>query len=687
MGPYCKIRFRWLFPVISLFILFSFATGVSSRVSTEKTLLIGSNKDFSPFEFENKKGNADGYSVDLMNAVAKKQNLKIRIILDTWSNIYNDLEDGKVDAVTGMLYSKERDESFDFSAPTFIISYALFKRKETDIESLDELMGREVITVKDVYAYEWLRARTSLKSIISVKSPAEALQLLASGKHDCVILPRLHGVNLLDDLKIDNVESFGPPVLNQKFCFAVANGNSDLLAELNDGLFSLQQSGEYDDIYLKWISVSKHSKMDRKVRFYASLFFAVIVFALISIGFWNWLLKRTVRLKTKEIRQNEARLNDIIEGIPIPSFVVDENHTVTHWNKACELLTGKTSVTMVGTRNHHKVLYDNQPYSIVDLLLDKILAKSVQQHDGTIYRESLILPGAYETEIFCSNLGMNGRWLYGSAVLLRDEAGKVNGAIETWQDLTESKQLERQLVQTQKMEALGTLAGGIAHDFNNILSAVIGNAELTILNLPNESALNDNQGHILAAARRAKNLVKQILTFSRQAEVKAVPVHVCSIVKEALELVTISLPANISVTRDIQSDALVMADASHLHQIVMNLCTNAFHAMKDSGGILKVRLNEERLEENQTGHEVGLIPGEYVKLTVRDSGHGIPIGIQDKILDPFFTTKKRGEGTGMGLSVTHGIVRQYSGQMKLDSAPGKGSTFCVYLPKYIATPN
>jgi len=147
------------------------------------------------------------------------------------------------------------------------------------------------------------------------------------------------------------------------------------------------------------------------------------------------------------------------------------------------------------------------------------------------------------------------------------------------------------------------------------------------------------------------------------------------------ELFSISLPPDITISKDIQSNALVIADASHIHQIVMNLCTNALHAMKDTGGILSVSLNEVRVDETKNSPAICLIPGEFVKLTVTDTGHGIPTSIQDKILDPFFTTKKRGEGTGMGLSVTHGIVQQYNGIIIFDSEPGKGTTFYVYLPK------
>ncbi len=418
------------------------------------------------------------------------------------------------------------------------------------------------------------------------------------------------------------------------------------------------------------------------MRYYTLLIPSVIVCGLFVIGFPNLLLKRR-RVKAKSLHQNNFILNNLLEGIPIPTFVVDKNHVVTHWNRACESLTGKTSVQMVGTKDHPKAFHDAQPYSIADLLLDNALSKSIQKHGNGIYKKSSTMAGAYETEIFCRHLGINGKWLYGSAVLLKDEAGNINGAIETWQDLTESKQLERQLIQSQKMEALGTLAGGIAHDFNNILSMIIGYVDLAMFNLPEDSPLKNTIKPILSAANRGKGLVKQVLTYSRKAETKTKPLLVRPLVEETLELFTISLPANIIINKVIQSNAMIIADPSHIHQIVMNLCTNALHAMKNTGGILSVTLEDIQIDENQVSHELCLIPGEFVKLTVADTGHGIPTGIQDKILTPFFSTKKRGEGTGMGLSMTHGIVQQYNGIIIFDSEPGNGTSFYVYLPQYI----
>ena len=446
-------------------------------------------------------------------------------------------------------------------------------------------------------------------------------------------------------------------------------------------MFAIQHSGEYDEIYLKWFSVHEHEKRISKFIKYVVLIIGTILILLFSFIFWNWSLKRKVAWKTAELHQNEVRLiNHIVEGIPIPTYVIDETRTVTHWNKACELLTGVTSDTVIGTKNYCSAFYDNRTYSTVDLLMDNVLKKHIQHYENTKYRESRILKGAFEAEFCLKNIDVDEKWLYVTAALLKDQSGKIDGAIETWQDLTEYKQLEKQLIQSQKMEAIGTLAAGIAHDFNNILSAVIGYAEIALMDIPKESSNHDHLSQILSAGMRAKKLVNQILTFSRQTELSLKSIQMSLIVKETLKLISASLPSTIEVKQDIQSDALVMADATQLHQVVMNLCTNAAHAMSDEGSILSVGVCEVQLEKHKIRADFDLNPGRFIELTVEDTGRGIPVEVQNNVFNPFFTTKKRGEGTGMGLSVSHGIVKRHGGQIDFNSEPGKGMIFRVHLP-------
>ena len=268
-------------------------------------------------------------------------------------------------------------------------------------------------------------------------------------------------------------------------------------------------------------------------------------------------------------------------------------------------------------------------------------------------------------------------------------------------DVTLRKRMEYELRQSQKMEAIGTLAGGIAHDFNNMLAAIIGYTELSMEFTAQETELYNNLQNVLNAGNRATDLVKQILTFSRQTDTVRKPLQITAIVTEALKLLRSSLPASIQIQQYFKDDLYtILSDPTQIQQIVMNLCTNAAHAMRDHGGILDVGLRnlevgwepsdskakENRSDDKGTGKiehltsPSGLAPGRYVNLTVSDTGPGINPQVKDRIFDPYFTTKEQGEGTGMGLSVVHGIVKSQGGEITVQSDPGKGSTFDIYLP-------
>lgn len=245
---------------------------------------------------------------------------------------------------------------------------------------------------------------------------------------------------------------------------------------------------------------------------------------------------------------------------------------------------------------------------------------------------------------------------------------------------TENENLHKELAQSQKMEAMGSLAGGIAHDFNNILGAIIGFTELAKMDKVDSEKKEKHLNRVLTAANRAKDLVHQILTFSRQTEQEIRPLKVGPIIKEVIQLLRASLPSTIEIQSDINSKSLIMGDRTQIHQVILNLCTNAGHAMQENGGTLYVSLMNQRLGSDFTARAPDLSIGDYVKIEVKDTGHGIPPELIDRLFEPFFTTKDKGEGTGMGLAVVHGIVKRMKGEVVVESSLGKGSSFSVYLP-------
>ncbi len=259
----------------------------------------------------------------------------------------------------------------------------------------------------------------------------------------------------------------------------------------------------------------------------------------------------------------------------------------------------------------------------------------------------------------------------------------VDGSVSKltiYRDITEFKKVESQLQQAQKMESIGTLAGGIAHDFNNILFPIIGHSEMLIEDVPEGSSFRESLNEIYKGALRAKDLVKQILTFSRQENGELKLMKMQPIIKEALKLIRSSIPTTIEITQNINPGCgIIKADPTHIHQIVMNLATNAYHAMEKTGGELKVNLKEiELCKHDIIAPEMN--PGVYACLSVADTGKGMDKKLIQKIFDPFFTTKEEGKGTGMGLSVVHGIVKDMGGAIQVYSEPDIGTEFKVYIP-------
>ena len=361
------------------------------------------------------------------------------------------------------------------------------------------------------------------------------------------------------------------------------------------------------------------------------------------------------------LRESEEKYRGVVDNANDAVFIV-QDEVIKFPNRKTEELTGYASEELAAI-------------SFLRLIHPKDRHMVLEGHRRNLKGE--VVPNTYSSRI----INKEGEMLW----------AQLNTVSITWEgrpatliflrDITQQKQLEAQLRQAHKMEAIGTLAGGIAHDFNNILAAILGYAELTCSEIPERTRAMDNLHQVLKATCRARDLVKQILAFSRQAEQERKPIRLGPIVNESLKLLRASIPTTIDIRQSVscQSDS-VLADPTQINQVLINLCTNAAHAMEKKGGTLEVRLEAVVLHEDAVSQYQDLMPGNYVRLTVSDTGHGIEPKLMDRIFDPYFTTKGVGEGTGMGLAVVHGIVKDHGGTISADSKPGKGATFNVLLP-------
>ncbi len=378
----------------------------------------------------------------------------------------------------------------------------------------------------------------------------------------------------------------------------------------------------------------------------------------------------TAEVKAEEaLRESEARFRTAFENASVGITLVDLEGTYLEVNRAMAAMIGYEPQDLVGKKVADFVFPEDleRRAEFVRALAEGRLAAGEQER-RFIHRDGSLV------------------WVNIWASLQRDGRGRPQYFISLVQDITarkkaaeEKSRLESQLLQAQKMEAIGVLAGGIAHDFNNILSAIIGFTELALLS---EGQAGDYLREVLKAAKRAKDLVKQILSFSRQGVEERLPVHVGRAAKEVVNFLRAGIPSTIEIRlRGEHTPATVLASSVELHQILMNLCTNAVHAIGENAGRIEIEVEPIAVGAGREAEPSELDPGRYVRIAVRDSGQGIPAPIRDRIFDPYFTTKEKGVGTGLGLAVVHGIVKKLNGAVRMESEVGRGSLFEIWLPQ------
>jgi PAS domain S-box-containing protein len=357
----------------------------------------------------------------------------------------------------------------------------------------------------------------------------------------------------------------------------------------------------------------------------------------------------------EELRYSEHKYRQLFELVSDALFLIDKDSgRILEVNRAASEMYGYTRKELLELRNTDLSAEPESTMRATQEELTVVLERSHKKKNGTVF----------PVEITASHLYWHGHKAHIAAI----------------RDITERIKFKERLQQAQKMEAIGTFAGGIAHDFNNMLAVIFGYTEMALDKTAKDSAVHDDLQNLYHAGRRARDLVMQILTFSRQSEQKMQAVQVNLIVKEALKFLRSSLPSSIQIRSNITSEGKVQADPTQIYQVLMNLSSNAMHAMRHHGGVLEVSLDEVRMDTSFAAKHPEAVADAYVKLTVTDNGEGMSAEMIERIFDPFFTTKDKGEGTGLGLAVVHGIVESCHGFIKVSSKQGQGSVFNMFLP-------
>ncbi len=630
-------------------------------------------------------GKIRGIAIDYLTHIFNRNGIKFQYVNEsevTWPQALHYIKQHEVvDMVPTAKITDDRKKHMLFTHEYIIAPWVIFTRSDADfVSSIEDLKGKTVSVEEGFVIHEKLKRDypgINLK-VASAKQENYAeipIRELSTGLVDAYIGNLMMTAYMIQSNGYSNIKVAAPtPFDNHNQAMAIRNDWPELVGIINKTLAAMTPA-EHAAIRNKWLTIRYEygiSKADL-LKWILGVLGVASVFVLFFL-FWNKRLKGEIALRQQieeNLRENEERYKKAQDMGQVGNWEYDLK-TERFW----------------GSEQAKKIYgFDPESENFTTEEVESCIPERERVHQALM--DLIEKNVAYHIEFEIQPItGADKKIIKSIAEVMRDESGaplKVMGLI---QDITQQKKaekammnLERQLRQSQKMESIGTLAGGIAHDFNNMLGIILGNTELAMDDVPKWNPARENLDEVRKACMRAKDVVRQILAFSRKSETEQKPFNIGLVVAESLKLLRASIPTSIHIRQNIAPDpAEILGDPTQIHQVMINLCTNAAHSMENDGGVFEVTLANTEIDEDTASRYPELHPGPHVQLVVSDTGDGISPEAIDRIFDPYFTTKDVGKGTGLGLSVVHGIVNSHHGGISVASTPGKGTTFTLLFP-------
>lgn len=668
--------------------------------SSANHLTFRGDYNYPPYEYLDN-GIPSGFNIDILRAVAKAMDIDIKIDLGPWSEVRSQLENGDIDALTGMYESPERDLLVDFSTPHIIVSHAIFVRKGSPISSEDDLKGKSILVQRGDIMHDYALDNFPDSKVIPVESQVNALNMLAGGEdYDCALLGKLQNLFWAQKKGLDNIITVGGSIEPGKYCFAVREGDEGLLTQLNEGLAIIKNSGEYDRIFNKWFGVYERKSVYREAMGYISMVLGPLIILLLGFVFWSWLLRKKVRQRTAQLRAelverhkaekalkvSEARYKSIFNNMMDGYYNTDTEGNLIMVNPSAVRMLKYNSLEDLLGINVGRDLYVDP--GLRDEFNRQVLEKGYSK--------------GFQADLYCKDGSVVT--VEANSHLMRDPVtGEPVGVEGVFRDITDRKRMEEVMVQTEKMMSLGGMAAGMAHEINNPLAAMLGSVQNIRSRLFDDTPKNidiaEKCGVSLTKIReylegrgiprmldiinesgtRAARIVSNMLSFSRKSEKHFAQNDLVEIMENTIELASNDYDLKkkydfkgIEIIRD-YDDSLpsVYCERNEIQQVFLNLLRNGAEAMFD-----------KEYEDGGPGFKVSIRKkGDKALVVIEDNGPGMDRETRKRIFEPFFTSKSVSEGTGLGLSISYFIVtEQHKGSLEVESVQGDYTRFTVSLP-------